>query len=62
MDKDQDQALSVKELALLFLIFGTPNTSPPVEPVEGEGEGAVEGIVEGEEKAVERQPLRKAPL
>ena len=62
LDKDQDQALSVKELALLYFIFGTPNISPSVEPVEGEGEGAVEGVVEGEAMAAERQPLRKVPL
>jgi len=55
LDKDQDQALSMKELALLFFVFGSPNTSPPVEPVEGAGEGAVEGV----EKAAERQPLGK---
>jgi len=55
LDKDQDKALSVKELALLFFIFGSPNTSPPVASAEGEGEGAVEGV----EKAAESQPLRK---
>jgi hypothetical protein len=59
LDKDQDQALSVKELAALFFLFGTPNVSPPVAPVEGEGEGAVEGPVEVEAKAAESQPLRK---
>jgi hypothetical protein len=62
LDKDEDQALSLKELALLYFIFGTPNPSPPVEPVEGEGEGAVEGPVEVEAQAAERQPLRKVPL
>jgi hypothetical protein len=51
LDQDQDQALSIKELALLFFIFGSPNTTPPVDPAAGEGEGA--------EKAVESQPLRK---
>jgi hypothetical protein len=55
LDKDQDKALSVKELALLFFIFGSPNTSPPVAPAEGKGEGAVEGV----EQSAERQPLRK---
>ena len=62
LDKDQDKALSVKELALLFFIFSSPNASPPVQPVEGEGEGAVEGPVEVEAQAAERQPLRKVPL
>ncbi len=55
LDKDQDKALSVKELAALFFLFGSPNATPPVEPVEGEGEGAVEGV----EQTAERQPLRK---
>jgi hypothetical protein len=58
LDKDQDKALSVKELAALFFLFASPNASPPVEPVPGEGEGAVEGV----EKSVESQPLRKVPL
>jgi Ca2+-binding EF-hand superfamily protein len=55
LDKDQDQALSMKELAALFFLFGSPNASPPVEPVEGQTEGAVEGV----ETAAVRQPLRK---
>ena len=62
LDKDQDKALSVKELALLFFIFSSPNASPPVQPVEGEGGGAVESPVEVEAQAAERQPLRKVPL
>jgi hypothetical protein len=58
LDKDQDKALSVKELAALFFLFGSPNTAPPVEPASGEGEGSVEGV----ERAAEHQPLRKVPL
>jgi hypothetical protein len=51
LDKDQDKALSMKELAGLFFLFGSPNASPPVE--------AVEGAVEEVEQTAERQPLRK---
>ena len=53
LDKDQDKALSMKELALLYFIFGAtkepqPSESQPVEPVEGE------------EQTVQSQLLKKA--
>ena len=42
LDKDQDQALSVKELALLYFIFGAPNEPQSVQPETIEPENTEE--------------------
>ena len=60
LDKDQDKALSVKELALLFFIFSSPNTSRRLNRWKAR-EKAPWKAVEGRQVA-ERQPLRKVRL
>jgi hypothetical protein len=53
LDKDQDQALSMKELALLYFIFGATKEPQPPESLPAEP-------VEGEEQAIQSQLLKKA--